>query len=66
MLGKDILPKILGQYKIYSYNFIDEKKKRPCTGATSARLRRITKPIWTWWPFLPVFNLYDKHWPIRT
>src|SRR5215470_13657211 len=25
--GKDILPKILDQYKIYSFNFIDENKK---------------------------------------
>src|SRR5260370_17476083 len=27
--GKDILPRIFDQYKVYSYNFIDENQKQP-------------------------------------
>jgi glucose-1-phosphate adenylyltransferase len=64
--GKDILPRILNHYKLYSYNFIDENK-------TEAQYWRDVGTIEAYYEanmdlisVSPVFNLYDNAWPIRT
>jgi glucose-1-phosphate adenylyltransferase len=64
--GKDILPKILDQYKIYSYNFIDENKKEALYWRDVGTLEAYYEANMDLVSVSPVFNLYDKAWPIRT
>jgi glucose-1-phosphate adenylyltransferase len=64
--GKDILPKILDQYKLYSFNFIDENKKEALYWRDVGTLESYYESNLDLVSVSPVFNLYDKHWPIRT
>jgi glucose-1-phosphate adenylyltransferase len=64
--GKDILPRILDQYKIYSYNFIDENMKEAQYWRDVGTLEAYYEANLDLVSVSPVFNLYDKHWPIRT
>ena len=64
--GKDILPKILDQYKIYSFNFIDENKKEALYWRDVGTLEAYYEANLDLVAVSPVFNLYDKAWPIRT
>jgi glucose-1-phosphate adenylyltransferase len=64
--GKDILPKILDQYKIYSYNFIDENMKEAQYWRDVGTLEAYYEANMDLVSVSPVFNLYDAHWPIRT
>ena len=64
--GKDILPRILEQYKIYSYNFIDENKKEALYWRDVGTLEAYYEANMDLVSVSPVFNLYDKEWPIRT
>ena len=36
------------------------------TGATSGRSTATTTPAWTWSRCIPIFNLYNREWPIYT
>jgi glucose-1-phosphate adenylyltransferase len=64
--GKDILPKILDHYKLYSFNFIDENKKEALYWRDVGTLEAYYEANMDLVAVSPVFNLYDKHWPIRT
>ena len=64
--GRDILPRILDQYKIYSYNFIDENMKEAQYWRDVGTLEAYYEANMDLVSVSPVFNLYDKHWPIRT
>jgi glucose-1-phosphate adenylyltransferase len=64
--GKDILPKILDQYKIYSFNFIDENKKEALYWRDVGTLEAYYEANLDLVSVSPVFNLYDNDWPIRT
>lgn len=64
--GKDILPRILDQYKVYSFNFIDENKKEALYWRDVGTLEAYYDANMDLVQVSPVFNLYDKHWPIRT
>jgi glucose-1-phosphate adenylyltransferase len=64
--GKDILPRILDQYKVYSYNFIDENNKEALYWRDVGTLEAYYEANMDLVAVSPVFNLYDKHWPIRT
>lgn len=64
--GKDILPRILDQYKIYSYNFIDENKKEALYWRDVGTLEAYYEANMDLVSVSPVFNLYDNKWPIRT
>jgi len=64
--GRDILPKILNQYKLYSFNFIDENKKEALYWRDVGTLEAYYEANMDLVSVTPVFNLYDKHWPIRT
>jgi len=46
--GKNILPKMLGDYRVFAFNFVDENKKRSPLLRDVARSKPITKPTWTW------------------
>jgi glucose-1-phosphate adenylyltransferase len=64
--GHDILPKILDQYKVYSFNFIDENKKEALYWRDIGTLEAYYEANMDLVAVSPVFNLYDEAWPIRT
>lgn len=64
--GHDILPKLLGDYKVYSYNFIDENRKEALYWRDVGTLEAYYEANMDVVAISPVFNLYDKEWPIRT
>jgi glucose-1-phosphate adenylyltransferase len=64
--GRDILPRILDQYQVYSYNFIDENQKEALYWRDVGTLEAYYEANMDLVAVSPVFNLYDQHWPIRT
>jgi glucose-1-phosphate adenylyltransferase len=64
--GRDILPRILNDYKVYSYNFIDENHQEALYWRDVGTLEAYYEANMDLVAVSPVFNLYDKHWPIRT
>ena len=64
--GKDILPRILDQYKVYSYNFIDENRKEALYWRDVGTIEAYYEANLDLVAVSPVFNLYDNAWPIRT
>lgn len=64
--GKNIIPGIISKKKVYAYNFKDENKKK-------AKYWRDVGTLDSYWEanmdlasVEPLFNLYDKDWPLRT
>jgi glucose-1-phosphate adenylyltransferase len=64
--GHDILPKLLGEYKVFAFNFIDENKKEALYWRDVGTLEAYYDASMDLVSVSPVFNLYDKAWPIRT
>jgi glucose-1-phosphate adenylyltransferase len=64
--GHDILPKMVDDYKIYSFNFVDENKKEALYWRDVGTLEAYYEANMDMVSVSPVFNLYDKAWPIRT
>ena len=64
--GHNILPRMVGEYKIYSFNFIDENKKEALYWRDVGTLDAYYEANMDLVQVAPVFNLYDKAWPIRT
>ena len=64
--GHDILPKLLHEYKVYSFNFIDENKKEALYWRDVGTLEAYYEASMDLVSVNPVFNLYDSKWPIRT
>jgi len=64
--GKDILPKMVDEYRVYSYNFVDENKKEAQYWRDVGTLEAYYEANMDMVSVSPVFNLYDGHWPIRT
>ena len=64
--GHDILPKLLNDSKVYSYHFIDENKKEAQYWRDVGTLEAYYDANMDIVSVSPVFNLYDKAWPIRT
>jgi glucose-1-phosphate adenylyltransferase len=65
--GKDILPKMLDDYRVFAFNFVDENKKEEVlywrdVGTLEAYYEANLDLV----SVSPVFNLYDEAWPIRT
>ena len=64
--GHDILPKILGRYKMHAYNFVDENKKGALYWRDVGTLEAYYEANMDIAAVAPTFNLYDKAWPMRT
>jgi glucose-1-phosphate adenylyltransferase len=64
--GKDILPKMIDDYRIYSFNFVDENKKEALYWRDVGTLEAYYDANMDIVSVSPVFNLYDAAWPIRT
>jgi len=64
--GKDILPKMLDDYRAFSFNFVDENKKEALYWRDVGTLEAYYEANMDLVSVSPVFNLYDEEWPIRT
>src|SRR5919201_3799954 len=64
--GHDILPRMVEEYHVYSFNFVDENKKEALYWRDVGTLETCYEANMDLVSVSPVFNLYDKAWPIRT
>ncbi|MFI5086773.1 MAG: glucose-1-phosphate adenylyltransferase [Terriglobales bacterium] len=64
--GHDILPRMVDDYRVYSYNFVDENKKEALYWRDVGTLEAYYEANMDLVAVSPVFNLYDSSWPIRT
>ena len=64
--GHDILPNMLGKNKMMAYNFVDENKQQALYWRDVGTIDAYYEANMDLCAVSPVFNLYDKSWPIRT
>ena len=64
--GKDILPKMLDDYRVFAFNFVDENRKEALYWRDVGTLEAYYEANMDLVSVSPVFNLYDEQWPIRT
>jgi glucose-1-phosphate adenylyltransferase len=64
--GHNILPNLLGNRKMMAYSFVDENKKQALYWRDVGTLDAYYEANMDLCSVSPVFNLYDKSWPIRT
>jgi glucose-1-phosphate adenylyltransferase len=64
--GHNILPSILGKYKLFAYNFVDENRKEALYWRDVGTLEAYYDANMDVASVSPIFNLYDASWPIRT
>jgi len=64
--GKDIIPRMLDDYRVYAYNFVDENKKEALYWRDVGTLEAYYEANMDVVSISPVFNLYDEAWRIRT
>jgi len=64
--GKNILPKMLADYRVFAFNFVDENKKEALYWRDVGTLEAYYEANMDLVSVSPVFNLYDDQWPIRT
>jgi glucose-1-phosphate adenylyltransferase len=64
--GKDILPKMVDDYRVFAYDFVDENKKEAHYWRDVGTLEAYYEANMDVVSVSPVFDLYDSDWPIRT
>jgi glucose-1-phosphate adenylyltransferase len=64
--GHDILPNLLGKKKMMAYSFVDENKQEALYWRDVGTLDAYYEANMDLCSVSPVFNLYDKSWPVRT
>jgi glucose-1-phosphate adenylyltransferase len=64
--GKDILPRIIEKYRVFAYNFRDENKKETSYWRDVGTIDAYHAANLDLCSVSPVFNLYDKRWPLHT
>jgi glucose-1-phosphate adenylyltransferase len=64
--GHDILPKMVDDYRIFAFNFVDENRKEALYWRDVGTLEAYYEANMDIVSVSPVFNLYDSHWSIRT
>ncbi len=64
--AKDIIPGMIKKYKVSVYNFKDENKKEAKYWRDIGSIDAYYEANMDLVQVTPVFNLYDKEWPIRT
>ena len=60
------MPRIFSKYRVYAYNFIDENKVGPQYWRDVGTVEAYYEANMDLVSVSPIFNLYDKSWPIRT
>ncbi len=64
--GHNILPGLLGRAKMTAFNFVDENKQQALYWRDVGTLDAYYEANMDVAGVTPVFNLYDKSWPMRT
>ena len=64
--GHNILPALLGNYKMSAFNFVDENKQKALYWRDVGTLDAYYDANMDVASVSPIFNLYDKSWPMRT
>jgi glucose-1-phosphate adenylyltransferase len=64
--GKDILPRIIKKHRVFAYNFIDENSKDALYWRDVGTIDAYYEANMDLVSVSPIFNLYDKEWPLRT
>ena len=64
--GKDILPRIIGKYRVFAYNFRDENKKEIPYWRDVGTIDAYHEANMDLVAVTPVFNLYDEGWPLQS
>jgi len=64
--GKDIIPRIISKYRVFAYNFRDENKKEVSYWRDVGTIDAYHEANMDLVAVSPIFNLYDKSWPIHT
>jgi glucose-1-phosphate adenylyltransferase len=64
--GRDILPRILSNYRVFAYNFEDENRNGPLYWRDVGTIDAYYEANMDLVSVTPIFNLYDKSWPLRT
>ena len=63
--GRDILPRIIHRHRVFAFNFIDENRKDALYWRDVGTLDAYYEANMDLVSVSPVFNLYDKDWPVR-
>jgi len=64
--GHNILPGMLGRVKMHAFNFVDENKQKALYWRDVGTLDAYYEANMDVAGVTPIFNLYDKSWPMRT
>ena len=64
--GHDILPRILEKHRVFAYSFRDENMKETAYWRDVGSIDAYYEANMDLVAVSPVFNLYDKHWPLNT
>ena len=64
--GHDILPSLLGKFRMHAFNFVDENKQQALYWRDVGTLEAYYEANMDLASISPTFNLYDKSWPMRT
>ncbi len=64
--GKDIIPRIIEKYRVFAYNFLDENKKDMSYWRDVGTVAAYHEANMDLVSVSPIFNLYDKTWPLHT
>ncbi len=64
--GKDILPRIIRKHRVFAYNFEDENRRGGQYWRDVGTIDAYYEANMDLVSVSPVFNLYDKDWPVRT
>lgn len=64
--GQDIIPRLIHTHRVYAYHFVDENKKEALYWRDVGTLDAYWRANMDLVAVDPLFNLYDRKWPIRT
>jgi glucose-1-phosphate adenylyltransferase len=64
--GRDVIPKLLDRHRVFAFNFVDENQKDAQYWRDIGTIEAYYEANMDLVSVSPVFNLYDRHWPIRT
>jgi glucose-1-phosphate adenylyltransferase len=64
--GRDVIPRIIGKQRVFAYDFRDENKKEAPYWRDVGTMDAYYEANMDLVAVSPVFNLYDKSWPLST
>jgi glucose-1-phosphate adenylyltransferase len=64
--GRDVVPRLIEKGRVYAYPFVDENKKEAQYWRDVGTIEAYYEANMDLVSVSPVFNLYDKEWPLRT